>query len=83
MRTTLTLNDDVVHLLNQAMQQSGATLEETVNHFLRLGLMSPQPPEPKPFVVVPRRLGLPPGMSYDSVTGLLETLEGADSGESY
>ncbi|MCC6394938.1 MAG: hypothetical protein IT167_30375 [Bryobacterales bacterium] len=76
MRTTLTLDDDVAHLLNQEMRQSGSSFKVTVNHFLRLGLLSSRNPPPKPFAIVPRKLGLPPGMSYDNIAELLETLEG-------
>jgi len=75
-RTTLTLDDDVARLLNQEMRRSGSSFKETVNHFLRLGLLSSKKPTGKPFVVVPRKLGLPPGMSYDNIAELLETLEG-------
>jgi hypothetical protein len=30
----------------------------------------------KPFVVTPRPMGLPPGLSYDNVEELIEALEG-------
>jgi hypothetical protein len=33
-------------------------------------------PQNKPFIVRPRALGLPRGLSYDSVEGLIQTLEG-------
>lgn len=76
MRTTLTLDDDVANLLNQKMRRSGASLKETVNRALRLGLTAPDAREQKPFVITPRRLGLPPGLSYDKIEDLLEALEG-------
>jgi hypothetical protein len=34
------------------------------------------PKDPKPFVVTPRPLGLPPELSYDNVEELIEALEG-------
>lgn len=75
MRTTLSLDDDVASLLRQEMRRSGHSLKGAVNHFLRLGLLStPERPQ-KAFVVTPRPLGLPPGLSYDSVADLLENLE--------
>lgn len=76
MRTTLSLDDDVVRLLTKEMRRSGASFKAAVNHFLRLGLVASKKPSRKPFVVVPRKLGLPPGLSYDNVEQLLETVEG-------
>jgi hypothetical protein len=59
------------------MRRSGiSSLEAAVNHFLRLGLIFPGIQERKPFVVHPRPMGLPAGLSYDSVEDLLEGLEG-------
>lgn len=76
MRTTLSLDDDVAKLLRRELRRSGTSLKAAVNHFLRLGLMVSIKRERKPFVVHPRSLGLPPGLSYDSVEDLLEALEG-------
>lgn len=76
MRTTLSIDDDVAHLLNRQMRASGKSLKETVNHFLRLGLTASPHPNRKRFVVTPRPMGLPPGMSYDNIEELLEQLEG-------
>ncbi len=78
MRTTLSLDDDVASLLRQEMRRSGDSLKGAVNHFLRLGLMSADEWRKKPFAVTPRPLGLPPGLSYDSIADLLENLEEAD-----
>jgi hypothetical protein len=74
-RTTLSLDDDVASLLRQEMRRSGNSLKGAVNHFLRLGLTSAGERRKKPFIVTPRPLGLPPGLSYDSVADLLENLE--------
>ncbi|MCC6591489.1 MAG: hypothetical protein IT168_32685 [Bryobacterales bacterium] len=75
MRTTLSLDDDVANLLHLEMCRSGTSLKQAVNHFLRLGLMSAGKHQSKHFFVTPRNLGLPPGLSYDSVADLLENLE--------
>lgn len=75
MRTTLTLDDDVAALLKEEVRKSGEPFKQVVNRFLRLGLTT-KPPVRKPFVVKPRSLGLPPGMSYDNVEELLDALEG-------
>jgi hypothetical protein len=75
-RTTLSLDDDVALLLTKEMRRSGASFKAAVNHFLRLGLMASKTPSRKPFVVVPRKLGLPSGLTYDNVEQLLESVEG-------
>jgi hypothetical protein len=74
-RTTLSLDDDVARLLRQDMRRSGDSLKGAVNRFLRLGLMSAAKQRKKPFTVTPRKLGLPPGLSYDCVADLLDNLE--------
>ena len=77
MRTTLSLDDDVARLLNKEIRRSGVSFKEAVNHFLRLGLTASGQQTRKSFVVTPRKLGLPPGLNYDNVEELLESLEGA------
>lgn len=77
MRTTLTVDEDVMRLLKKEMRLSGISLKTAVNHFLRLGLLSSKHPKRKPFVVKARKLGLPPGLSYDNAGQLIEDLEGA------
>jgi hypothetical protein len=48
-----------------------------VNRLIRLGLTAAGKREkPKPYVVTPRNMGLPPGLSYDSISELLEEVEG-------
>lgn len=77
MRTTLTLDDDVKAKLDQETRESGKSLDEAVNYYLRLGLNAPAQNKPaRPFVVRARPLGLPPGLSYDNVEELIEQLEG-------
>lgn len=76
MRTTLSLDDDVARLLEKETRRTGASFKEVVNRFLRLGLMAATRPPKKPFVVTPRKLGLPSGLSYDNVEQLLDEIEG-------
>lgn len=76
MRTTLSIDEDVAKLLRREIRRSGASFKAAVNHFLRLGLMAAGKPERKRFIVRPRPLGLPPGLSYDDVEELVEALEG-------
>ena len=76
MRTTLSLDDDIANLLNKEIRRSGVSFKEAVNHYLRLGLMAAKQPVRKKFVVKPRAMGLPPGLSYDNIGELLEAIEG-------
>lgn len=76
MRTTLSLDDDVARLLEKESRRTGASFKEVVNRFLRLGLVAAARPPRKPFVVTPRKLGLPSGLSYDNVEQLLDEIEG-------
>jgi hypothetical protein len=75
-RTTLSLDDDIANLLHQEIRRSGVSFKEAVNHYLRLGLMAAKKPARKKFVVKPRAMGLPPGLSYDNIGELLEAIEG-------
>ena len=77
MRTTLTLEDDVAKLVAQEVKRSGEPFKATVNRLLRAGLIaSRQQLKPKPFKVKPIAMGLRPGLSYDSISTLLEEAEG-------
>ena len=76
MRTSLSLDDDVVRLLREESRKSGVPLKEAVNYFLRLGLMAGKRSMRKPFVVTPRKLKLPADRVYDNSEQLLESLEG-------
>lgn len=78
MRTTLSLDDDVARLLERESRHSGASFKEVVNRLLRLGLMAANRPSRKPFVVKPRKLGLPAGFTYDNVEQMIERLEGPE-----
>jgi len=75
-RTTLSLDDDVASLLEKESRRSGASFKEVVNRVLRLGLMTANRPAHKPFVVKPRKLGLPSALTYDKIEQLVEHLEG-------
>ena len=76
MRTTISLNEDVSQLLDDAVQETGISFKQAVNQFLLLGLAAAKKRQATPFVIKPLSFQLPPGLSYDNVGHLLEELEG-------
>lgn len=77
MRTTLTLEDDVIAKLRQRAHETGKPFKVVVNETLRLGLNVETTLSPKqPFQVKARPLGLRPGMQLDNIGELLEQLDG-------
>jgi hypothetical protein len=75
-RTTLSIDDDVAGLLSEEMRRSGSSLKKAVNHYLRQGLMASKQQTRRRFVVAPRPMGLPAGLSYDNIGELIQNLEG-------
>ncbi len=79
MRTTLTLDEDVVVKLRARCRESAESFKEVVNEMLRLGLNARRDQMPdRPFRVRARALSLRPGFSLDNVAELLEQLEGPE-----
>ena len=77
MRTTVTLEEDVMVKLRDRMARSGASFKETLNENLRRGLEQPTDEElARPFRVQPRSMGLRPGIELDNIGSLLDSLDG-------
>jgi hypothetical protein len=77
MRTTITLDDDVLARINKEMRRSGKSFKQTVNEFLRIGLsMRREFATAGPFKVRAYPMGLRPGLSGDRISDLLEEAEG-------
>lgn len=77
MRTTITLDEDVVAKIKAKMQKTGASFKDVVNEMLRTGLLvTEKAVRQKPFKVNARPLGLRPGLNYDCMSELLEQVEG-------
>jgi hypothetical protein len=76
-RTTLTLDEDVVQRLREEMRKSGMGFKEAVNSFLRRGLNArPNARRLQPFRVRARPLVARAGLSYENIGDLLEQVEG-------
>lgn len=77
MRTTLTIDDDIAAKINKEMRRSGKSFKETVNEFLRIGLMARRElAETTPYSVRTFAMGARPGLNYDKVSDMLEEAEG-------
>ncbi|MBI4660844.1 MAG: DUF2191 domain-containing protein [Verrucomicrobia bacterium] len=79
MRTTLTLDPDVAAKAKKAAARLGKPFKEITNAALRLGLEQIlNPPKAKPYLTIPRPLGLRQGFNYDNIGELLARAEGED-----
>ena len=77
MRKTLTIDDDVAKLIDREVRRSGESFKSTVNKLLKLGLTAANGNgRTKKFVLRPFPLGIKPGVRYDSISELIEELEG-------
>jgi hypothetical protein len=76
MRTTVTLDPDVSHLLQQAMQTSRQGFKTTLNAALRRGLVHQKPGRPAGrFVVRAKALGLRAGLDPARLHAVDDDLE--------
>ena len=76
MRTTLTLDDDVVALLREEMQRAGLPFKQVVNRAIRLGLRTAATSESRPRFCTPSHsFGFKPGFDQDKLNQLAEELE--------
>ncbi len=80
MRTTLTLDDDVVTAIDKELRhRPGSSYKEVVNDLLRAGIHSRHLVRKAPkFKVRARSLGLRQGLNYDDIGSLLEAIESAE-----
>jgi len=76
----VTIDDDVATKLQAEMRrQRSNNFKETLNEVLRRGLLVRRElAASKPFRVRARRMGRMPGLNYDNVAELLESVEGAE-----
>lgn len=79
MRTTITLDEDVVRKLDaEVRRRKGATFKDVVNELLRIGLQTKQELKAtERFKLKARPMGVMPGLNYDNIGELVEHLEGA------
>ena len=76
-RTTVTLDEDVLVRTKDFSRKRGIPFKEALNELVRLGLLEQAKPAPKkPFRIKPFSVGLRPGFNYDNIEELIEELEG-------
>ena len=80
-RTTLTLDDDVVAKLKAEMRRTGLSWKETVNEAIRHGVLPARARSLPPFELPRLSLGLRPGFSLECTGRLVDQLDELEQGE--
>jgi len=76
-RTTVTLDDDVVARVKRESQARGASFRDTLNDLLRVAMLGiDNSPRRRQLEIKPAHMGHRPGLNYDDVESLLEYGEG-------
>ncbi|MCX7011490.1 MAG: type II toxin-antitoxin system VapB family antitoxin [Candidatus Sumerlaeota bacterium] len=77
MRTTLTIDDDVLDRARALARKLGAPFRTLVNEALRAGLESVEAPaRQRRYRTRPHPMGLRPGLNLDNIQELLAQIEG-------
>ena len=77
MRTTLTIDDDVLDRARAVCERLGTPFRRVVNEALRAGLRTVEAPaRGRPYRTQPRKMGVRPGLDLDNVQELLAQVEG-------
>jgi plasmid stability protein len=76
-RTTVSLDDDVVARVKRESLSRGASFRDTLNDLLRAALLGiDYQPRRRALAILPTHMGHKPGLNYDSIESLLEYGEG-------
>lgn len=79
MRTTLTLDDDVLDKARELSQKLRTPFRRIVNKALRAGLETvAEPVKSRPYQTKPHKMGLKIGKNLDNIQELLAQSEGED-----
>lgn len=80
MRTTLTLDPDIVQRIEQEARQKGVTRDAVVNETLRTGLgLERESHLVEPFQVQPHNFGFRPDLDLDKMNQLVDELEALEA----
>ena len=76
-RTTITLDEDVVARVKRESLSRGASFRDTLNDLLRAALLGiDYQTRPRAVAILPTHMGYKPGLNYDNIEALLEYGEG-------
>lgn len=79
MRTTLSIDDDVLERARAISTRRRTPFKTIINEALRAGLDQVEAPaNPRPYRTVPHAMGLKPGRNLDNIQELLAQIEGED-----
>ena len=80
MRTTLTIDDDVLERARAIAAKLRTPFKTVINEALRAGLTQvEQPAKQRPYKTKPHNMGLRQGYNLDNIQELLAQIEGEDS----
>ena len=80
MRTTLSIDDDVLEKARAAAAKRRLPFRTIINEALRAGLSTlSTPPNAMPYQTKPHKLGLKSGRNLDNIQELLGQVEGEDA----
>ena len=80
MRTTLSIDDDVLEKARATAEKRRLPFRTVVNEALRAGLSQMvMPPQAAPYQTKPHKLGLKAGRNLDNIQELLSQIGGEDS----
>lgn len=75
MRTTLTLDPDVAHLIEKAMHRERRPMKQVVNDALRRGLRPGRSSSGEPYQLTPHKSALRPGLDPTGFNRLADEME--------
>lgn len=79
MRTTLTIDDDVLDRARAIASRLRSPFRRVVNEALRAGLQAvEEPSRARPYQTRPRKLGLKDGLNLDNIQELIAQVEGEE-----
>lgn len=78
-RTTVTLDEDVLHRLKQESRSRGVPMRQLLNESLRKVLLtSSSEVRKREFHIAPRSTGLRKDLDFNDIQGLFDYLDGPD-----
>jgi hypothetical protein len=75
-RTTVTLDDDVLDRVKRESRRRGSSFRDTLNDMLRMALAKGNQPRRRTLKIKPVPMGYRTGLNYDDIASLLEYGEG-------